>query len=80
MNIEELLANPRTLLEFVEPRPGREADGRECVVYCGWLITIDSAVKIQRAINFDKGYKDDTASDLLKDFIAVNWAVVYEPK
>lgn len=80
MNIGELLANPQTLLECAEPWPGNEADGKDCLVNVSRLLTVDAAVKIQRAINFDKGKRTGTDSDLLMDFIAVNWATVFKPK
>jgi len=80
MNIGELLANPQTLLEFSEPWPGREADGRECTVNCSRLMTVEDAIKFQRAVYYKDGHKDDKDYELLMDFMAVMWAIVYKPK
>lgn len=80
MNIGELLANPQTLLECSEPWPGREADGRECTVNCSRLMTVEDAVKFQRAMYYKAGYKNDKDYELLLDFLTVNWATVYKPK
>jgi hypothetical protein len=79
MNIDELLANQQTLLECVEPWPGLDAAGRECTVNCSRLMTVEDAIKFERAIYCKAGHKDAKDRELLVDFLAVNWATVYMP-
>lgn len=76
MTIEELMAEPHILLEWVEPWPGRDPEGGTVDTTAYSRASVADCISLQRARSVGHNYPLLSERDLLLDFIAINWAYV----
>jgi len=76
MTIEELMVNTDTCLEWHEPRPGMDVDGKSAETSVTLRATVKDCINYQRERSKSHNYPLLSEKDLLLDFIAINWAYI----
>ena len=78
LSTEEMLEKRNEIiLEWNEPWPATDKNGNETFADVKIRATVDACINIERFKCETKGYKIESESELLENFIAVNWAYVY---
>lgn len=82
MNIENLLENKHTaFLEWCEPWPATGTEGYEIIADVHIKATVYDCINLARSVAKALGRPwTENDAELLKDFVAVNWAYVVEEK
>ena len=76
MTIDDLMKESHTLLEWVEPWPGRDPDGRTVDVTVYSRASVADCISLQRERSKGHNYPLLSERDLLLDFMAINRAYV----
>jgi hypothetical protein len=73
-SIDELINNPTLTIEWLEPRPGAEADGTKTHAHVTLSATVGDVIRMARAARRNPGQVAMSDRELLEDFMVVHWA------
>jgi hypothetical protein len=75
-SIDELINNPTLTIEWLEPRPGAEADGTKTHAHVTLSATVGDVIRMARAYHLKQHADKPMLSDreLLEEFMVVHWA------